>query len=216
MKDVATGGRTVLFVSHNMTAIRSLCTRAILMNSGKVQDQGEPEKCIYDYLKTGVATPAEKVWEKKEAPGNAAVVFRGVRAVSRRTDGKDPSLFDTETAVDVEIDLEVFAKSRFHITLHFITDQGAIAFSSLCIHSKGWLDFPKVGPHKFICHVPGKLLNEGKYFIRVSLVENRTKESVVLEDVIGFDVKDFVPREVGDWQGREPGPVKPILQWKFL
>jgi lipopolysaccharide transport system ATP-binding protein len=215
MKDVATGGRTVLFVSHNMTAIRSLCTRAILMNSGKVQDQGEPEKCIYDYLKIKVATPAEKVWQKKEAPGNGAVVFRAVRAVSQRTDGKDPSLFDTETPVDVEIELEVMKESNFSITLHFMVEQGFIAFSSLCSQTKGWPEVPRRGLHKLVCQVPGRLLNEGAYSIRILLVENKTVAHVILDDVVSFEVKDLVPRGIGEWQGREPGPVKPILQWRF-
>ena len=51
MKDISQGnGRTVLFVSHNMGSIRSLCSKVLLMNNGKIQKIGEPEEIIKNYL----------------------------------------------------------------------------------------------------------------------------------------------------------------------
>jgi lipopolysaccharide transport system ATP-binding protein len=46
----AESGRTVLFVSHSMTAILALCGRAIAMTAGRIQSDGDPEKTITDYL----------------------------------------------------------------------------------------------------------------------------------------------------------------------
>jgi lipopolysaccharide transport system ATP-binding protein len=216
MKDVATGGRTVLFVSHNMTAVRSLCSHGLVLKNGQVAEQGDVEHCIRKYLQQGTASPAEKVWDDpRKAPGNGAVVFRSIRAISRRTDSEDPSLFDTETPVDIEVKVEVLKESRFSITLHFLTGHGTIAFSSLCTQTQGWPEMPACGVHQLVCEVPGQLLNEGNYSIRVLLVENKTIAHVILDEVISFEVKDLVPRGVGDWQGREPGPVKPMLKWRF-
>lgn len=50
MNDVAQAGRTVLFVSHNMAAVRSLCTNSLLLGSGAIQYQGTPDKAIDQYL----------------------------------------------------------------------------------------------------------------------------------------------------------------------
>jgi lipopolysaccharide transport system ATP-binding protein len=50
MDEVAKSGRTVLFVSHNMGAIKSLCQRCILINSGHIQKQGKSTSCIYSYM----------------------------------------------------------------------------------------------------------------------------------------------------------------------
>jgi len=55
MKDVATGGRTVLFVSHNMGVIGSLCEKTILLNNGKVQYFGNTRSSINKYLKTNIS-----------------------------------------------------------------------------------------------------------------------------------------------------------------
>ena len=50
MNDFAKGGRTVLFVSHNMTAVRSLCSRALVFSAGQIVFQGPTDKCIDYYL----------------------------------------------------------------------------------------------------------------------------------------------------------------------
>jgi lipopolysaccharide transport system ATP-binding protein len=217
MKEVSgKGGRTVLFVSHNMTAVRSLCSRAILLQKGKITGEGNADGCIRQYLQAGSASPTEKRWEDPtQAPGNGAVVFEAIRAVSRRSDGEDPSLFDTATPVDIEVELRVLKPSRFHVTLHFMAEQGVTAFTSGCTQAPGWEAVPKTGKHKLTCQVPAHLLNEGNYTVKLLLVEEGTRASVILDEVIGFDVKDLIQREVGSWHGREPGPVRPSLQWKL-
>jgi lipopolysaccharide transport system ATP-binding protein len=60
MQDVAGGGRTVLFVSHNMGAIQNLCPRAVLLKHGLKVDEGPSEQVIRDYLQ-GLATKKESV-----------------------------------------------------------------------------------------------------------------------------------------------------------
>ncbi|HEY1338206.1 MAG TPA: ABC transporter ATP-binding protein [Bryobacteraceae bacterium] len=52
MGDVAREGRTVLFVSHNMAAVRALCSRGILLDRGRVEFAGPTELAIYNYQKS--------------------------------------------------------------------------------------------------------------------------------------------------------------------
>ncbi|WP_228850334.1 ABC transporter ATP-binding protein [Aegicerativicinus sediminis] len=77
MKDVSQGqGRTVLFVSHNMASIQSLCTRSILLNNGKVEMIGDTESVISHYLKVFKSSSTiEPLNTRKDREGNQTIVF---------------------------------------------------------------------------------------------------------------------------------------------
>src|SRR5688572_32724901 len=70
MQDVAGGGRTVLFVSHNLVAVQNLCTRAIWLDKGRIRAAGEVEPVIAEYLENCVADHTSDSWEFEVAPGN--------------------------------------------------------------------------------------------------------------------------------------------------
>jgi lipopolysaccharide transport system ATP-binding protein len=215
MKDVSgQGGRTVLFVSHNMTAVQSLCSRAVLMKNGQTAFLGDTEECVRQYLSAGGQIPAEAKWEDAiKAPGNDRVRVVSIRALSMRTDGQDASLFDIATPVDIEIRVRVLEKCTFHPTLHFQSEQGITAFTSGCLPPRDHSQQTYPGEYSFVCRIPKHLLNEGVYCIRLLLVEDGSRATTILDDIIGFDVKDLEPRGVGSWHGREPGQVRPHLEW---
>ena len=218
MQDVsAREGRTVLFVSHNMTAVQSLCSRGILMKDGRVSIVGDIEDCIRKYLMVAADSQTVVKWPNALlAPGTDKVRIRSVQAVSKRTDGEDPFLFDMATPIDVEIEYEVLHKSQFHFTLVFNSGQGVIAFTSGCARAAGWRECPEPGRYKIVCHIPAHLLNEGRYDVRVMIIEDGTRAAVDLNDLVGFEVKDLLRREIGSWHDREPGPVRPLLDWEFV
>jgi lipopolysaccharide transport system ATP-binding protein len=215
MKDVSgKDGRTVLFVSHNMTAVQSLCSRGVLMKNGQTAFIGDTEECVREYLTAGGKIPTECRWDcPAKAPGNDRVRVTGIRAVSKRTDGQDPALFDMATPIDVEIDVRALRKCTFHTTLHFIREDGTTAFTSSGEPPRDGAGKTPLGSYRFACHIPAHLLNEGGYSLRLLVVEDGTRVDTILDDVVGFDVKDLSPRPVGSWHGREPGPVRPSLPW---
>jgi lipopolysaccharide transport system ATP-binding protein len=70
MGEVASGGRTVLFVSHNITAIQSLCSRAIWLQAGRLVDQGEAGRILRAYSQNrGVDSTSSKYLGSSIAPG---------------------------------------------------------------------------------------------------------------------------------------------------
>jgi lipopolysaccharide transport system ATP-binding protein len=215
MKDVSgKDGRTVLFVSHNMTAVQSLCSRGILMKNGRTEFVGDIQRCVHDYLLAGGQAPAESCWDDMaKAPGNDRVRLKAIRAISKRNDGQDTSLFDMKTPIDIEIDVAVLKKCTFHTTLHFIREDGSTVFTSGGIPPRDAENATLPGDYRLTCHVPPDLLNEGGYSVNLLLFEDGTHIEVALDDVVGFDVKDLVTRPVGAWHGREPGPVRPRLEW---
>ena len=70
MQDVGKEGRTVLFVSHSMAAIARLCERTILLDEGRVLQDGPSHQVVTAYLASGRGTPALRVWRNAaKAPG---------------------------------------------------------------------------------------------------------------------------------------------------
>jgi lipopolysaccharide transport system ATP-binding protein len=79
MQDVAGHGRTVLFVSHNMAAVESLCTRAILLEQGRVAAQGPTGEVIRRYLQTGEQLSGVPLAERADRKGDGGARVTAVR-----------------------------------------------------------------------------------------------------------------------------------------
>lgn len=75
IQDVSTQGRTVLFVSHSMAAIRNLCTSAIYLDNGSIRMIGSAEEAIDEYLKRGVETASIDLRERKDREGTGLIRF---------------------------------------------------------------------------------------------------------------------------------------------
>jgi lipopolysaccharide transport system ATP-binding protein len=70
MGEVGHQGRTILFVSHNMSAVQSLCTRSIWIDHGAVKMDGPSSSIVSSYLNQGQLTSGQRVWTENECPGN--------------------------------------------------------------------------------------------------------------------------------------------------
>ena len=88
MEDVAVRkGRTVLFVSHNMPAVLSLCSQAVLLNSGKIQVHGDPARTVRAYMDDVIEASKIDLRDRIDRQGNGAVRF--VRAVFQSDQGAE-------------------------------------------------------------------------------------------------------------------------------
>src|SRR5204863_3032078 len=76
MQSVSSQGRTVLFVSHNMTAITSLCQRAVLLSQGMVQAIGPAPEMVARYVQQGLKGIGEVTWTDENAPGNETTLLK--------------------------------------------------------------------------------------------------------------------------------------------
>jgi lipopolysaccharide transport system ATP-binding protein len=103
MGSVAHAGRTVLFVSHNMPAIRSLCHRAILLQAGRQAMSGSATSVVASYLAAGAEAPSERVWrDVQAAPGNAKARVHAVRVRDANGDLAMQIAIDSEMTIEVE------------------------------------------------------------------------------------------------------------------
>jgi lipopolysaccharide transport system ATP-binding protein len=218
MESVGKEGRTVLFVSHNMTAIHRLCQRVILLEDGRVKADGETSEIISQYLNADRSEAECKEWNNPaQAPGDEAVRLKSVRLLNKNR--RIRSSFEIREPVLIEVEYWVFdPASRFMPILMVNTEEGICAFESAANHDPAYSGKTrKRGIYRSICRIPGDFFNEGMYsvdvFIRV-LVPRRyfVRESNLLSFRIqdsgsGLSVKGEYPKA---WSG----VVAPILTWE--
>lgn len=207
MTDIAQEGRTVLFVSHNMVALQSLCQRAIWIDKGQIREDGNAVDVISNYLQSSSSALTEQVWEDVEtAPGNDYVRLYRTQVRPESGSPADPITMETPIAIETQFwNLEPDAELA--ITFHVYTEQQIVAFTTGSFSRQ----FPK-GLCRTICHIPGHLLNSGQHRILLLVIKDGSSILYRYDDALSFDVLDLDNRADG-WYGKEPGVVQPMLNW---
>jgi len=214
MGDVASGGRTVLFVSHNMTAVQSLCEQAMWLEHGTVTGRGKSSQVVAEYLLSCFgAGQSDRVWDDPAtAPGNDTI---RLRRVGIDVDQASPSgLITMEMPFRVEVEYwNQVPSACLGVTLHVVNEQGVVAFTTGSACDPVWRGRPlPVGLYRSACHIPGNLLNSGRYRVLLLVVRDLARIVYRHDDALTFDVVDMTERLSG-WQGREPGVLQPRLKW---
>ncbi len=212
MKDVASNqGRALLFVSHNMVAIQSLCSRAILLTQGRITASGPVREVVPKYLLSSAGPgESEKTWEDlSSAPGNELARITAVRVAAAESEGAGLIAMDTPVSLDLEY-RRLLPDRIFHITLHLVNDSEVIVLTT----SPGVCP-PTPGPYRSRCTIPGNLLNSGEYRLKVLLVEDHSRGRWLERAITSFSVVDLRERNVG-WMGREPSVIQIPLDWRTI
>jgi lipopolysaccharide transport system ATP-binding protein len=212
MGRAAQEGRTVLFVSHNMTAVQGLCGRAIWLDEGNLKDAGAPGMVVSRYLQASGATRTQQVWpDWRTAPGNDGVRLRSARV---RPAGPD-SAITTRTPLLLEFEYwNLRAGAQLSLALHLQNEDGILVFAAAPVAGRGrWHAGPRAcGLFRDTCLVPGDLLNDALHRVELLVVENDTNVIYRHPEVLEFEVRD-VPDLRGAWYGKWKGAVRPVLDW---
>jgi homopolymeric O-antigen transport system ATP-binding protein len=212
MGDVASQGRTVLFVSHNMTAVQGLCDRVIWLQDGKIREDGSTGQVVSHYLQTTFSALTQQTWESvEEAPGNDWVRLH--QAIVRPVNGSPSDPITVRTPFLIEFHYwSLQAGVNLVLSLHLYNEQGLIVFNVGADNSPNWSEQPlPAGLFQDVCHVPGDFLNDGMY--RVELCVCRGYEVIFkLDDILVFEVHDSTELR-GAWFGKWVGVVRPALEW---
>jgi len=219
MEDVSKGGRTVLFVSHQMSAVTRLCEKCLLLDQGNLKLDGDVYVVTNKYLQSDLGTSAERSWsDPKTAPGNDIVRLKAVRIVSN---GSITDTVDISHAVTIEVEYWNYkSDSELICGLAFLNEQGVILFISNDFNEADWSNKPKLlGKYKSICTLPANLLSEGQVRISVQVRNVNHLDNHILEhDIVAFQVVDS--NNLGalqyNWSGHIPGLIRPKLSWKVL
>ena len=209
MQDVAGAGRTVLFVSHNMVAVQSLCSRSLLLEQGGLIKDAPAAEVISAYLQTSNSAQRMTEWsDPSAAPGNEVVRIKRV-AVTPRDRGEVSAAIEMDTPIQLAVAYWVLVGGRnLHLTFHLLNDQGIVVLTSGFRTSRH-----DAGEYAAVCEIPGNLLNSGGYFFKLLIVEDGNRVIHTADNIVHFEVAD-VGHRCGSWMGREPGVVQLALRWK--
>ena len=207
MGDVAKEGRTVLFVSHNMQAVQTLCNTSVLLADGRIEAHGEVNAVVNAYLNKGLKNMVERSWDAAEAAsGNEIIRIRSVRIIPN-TKNRD-NVITVKTPFRIEFVFSItLSEAMFYIGFHLRSIYGECIFVTASV--------PKLiqkGLYKYACFIPGDLLNNGTYTIEVYFVKDTNVVLYQDSDLLVFEVHD-AEREPGSWLGEYPGVVRPKLDW---
>ncbi|MBX2982309.1 MAG: ABC transporter ATP-binding protein [Flavobacteriales bacterium] len=208
MKDSAKSGRTVLFVSHNMTAMRSLCQRVIWMEHGRVRMQGPTEEVVAAYLGSYSSSTTEKIWNDQDAPGTEVGRLRQVR-VAPASGGE---LFLWEDVIDVEISFEKYVDEPVYVVIQVSNSDNMVIFTTNIREAVPGVDKLKPGSHVAVCHFPSHLFNAGDLSLSIGMAHNG-RMSFKVENVVSFSVVE--PPRTGTWHGRRRGMFRLKLPWEI-
>jgi lipopolysaccharide transport system ATP-binding protein len=207
MADAARGGRTVVLVSHDTSAIAELCTRCIWLDDGIVRADGDTEEVIAAYV-TANSAGATTTW-RRHTHATAPVTIESVavgppagEAPSVRYDegGKVEILYRVHEAVDgAALYLDVF------------DSLGRVVFQSSETDATGDRSTALApGLYRSVCWFPSGLIRPGVYGILVAAHVPRVRVLDLVENAVTLEVS-----ELGYRMSRErPGSVTPMLTWE--
>jgi homopolymeric O-antigen transport system ATP-binding protein len=215
MGDVAQSGRTVIFVSHNMAAVRNLCHEAILLNVGQVQHRGDTSGVIDAYLNQLFASTADDgqvLWrDDLNAPGGEEVRLLSVRTLDPQ--GMCRGVFDLADPVRVELTYRVLKPiDDMRWVLKVACDDGSIAMASTD-HTQRDLHTPP-GIYRSLCTIPEHLLNVGCYTLQINAGSPGLKVFVPSKPYIKFQTTRTTDHG-SFYAERWPGAVSPHLDWEL-
>lgn len=215
MDDVSRSGRTIFFVSHNLSAITSLCSTALLLDRGCLLRQGPTEEVVSAYVHSTLNASGEVRWDNpREAPGTAEVSLAGLALCDEA--GRPVSVANIEK--DLNLLIRYFCSVpglKFRCEAAFYR-QGVCAFTTL---EPFELERPARGHFTSSVRLPGNLLAEGDYTVAVTLYTSREKKLVFcrLENALIFQVFDpLTGRSArGDFTRKIEGSLRPKLEWRL-
>ena len=207
-------GRTVLFVSHSMSAIRSLCNKVILLRNGQISGYGNAADEISNYLAdTKDWGSTQQIWpDSRNAPQNSFVVLKKIALCDAGGDLLSEIL--TSTSINVHIEFAVkLTEADVGFTLIIYDAEGNCVFSSINNRDRDGYGKPlPQGGYVAICKIPGNFFNNGWFSVAVNCFGKNFSESCMVKDALRFEIYDS-PEIRGDYLGDFSGCVRPALEW---
>lgn len=215
MGDVAQQGRTVLFVSHNMSAIQRLTQESIVLEKGKVLLRAPSDEAVDFYLTRGLSKVGERYWEPDEVPASAAPF----RPLAIRLLDKNGQVSDSLRSVDpitIEIEYELSEDiTGLRVGYYLNTSRGESVFTSFDTDAhelfEEYRSRPK-GVYVSRCTIPGYTLNEGRFSLGINASSYRIRRYFQDDQALSFSV-DASGAPGTQWPEPRPGAVRPALGW---
>lgn len=217
MSDVAREGRTVLFVSHNMSAILRLTQESLVIEKGKLVLRAPSAEAVGYYLSSGFSQEGQRTWQKDEIPADAAP-FRpiAIRVLDHRGKISDTIRSGQKNAIQIEYELDK-PITGLRVGIYLLTAHGEVILTTFDTDRESNFEkyaTRKAGHYVSKCILPKDLLNEGRYIIGVNASSYRIKRYFQDEQALTFSV-DGAGAPGQQWPEPRLGPIRPRFEWSI-
>jgi len=217
MGDVAQQGRTVLFVSHNMSAILRLTQEAIVLKKGQLIKRAPTAEAVDYYLSSGQAESGERIWSMEDVPVTSAP-FKPVAIRIKDRGGKVVDTVRSTEPVTVEWEYQLDAPiTGLRVGMYLSSMRGEYIFTSFDTDDAAQFEqfgARKAGRYISRCHIPADFFNEGRYSLGVNASSFAVRRYFMDENALSFNV-DISGAPGTQWPEVRQGPVRPRLDWKI-
>jgi lipopolysaccharide transport system ATP-binding protein len=212
MNNLAKSGKTVLFVSHSMQAIRNLCNKYLWIDDGKVKEFSSDQSLTERYLSKTIKTSKKNEYKKKEKESKKALELVYARMIN--DENEIASIFNCEQ--EIKIELKIILRKPVYNLLGYLSitspEGNVILVSDTNDIEKGSIDNLKRGENSVVITIPKRTLGHGDYLVylnftglRNNAIENIESPGVILK----FSVIDCFT-ERGNTRG---GYFSTLLKW---
>jgi len=217
MGDVAQQGRTVLFVSHNMSAILRLTQETLVLDKGHILMRAPTPQAVDFYLNMGLAKQGERIWEKSEIPESAAP-FQPIALRVLDNQGRVVDTARSTDGFDIEFEYNLHeAVTGLRVGFYLITTRGETVFTTFDTDNTDAFEkqVSRSAGHYFSrCHIPANLMNEGRFVVGVNASTYRIKRYFQDEQALTFTI-DATGAPGMHWPEARLGAVRPDLKWQI-
>ena len=213
MEEVSKEGRTVIFVSHNMGAVRSLCSRGLLLENGTLTKDGDVDQVINYYLSNkDVSTTGRLSWTEADAPQVKELILFGIELFSET--GEVKTKFQIDEGFEIRVQYEIKEEVRnLRLYLRLKTTMGETVFAT---HEDTTIREGfnrKPGKYTAICKIPSNLLNNLTYRIFIGSDSPGYKVLIPGKEYLEVDIIDTSDGYRYS-KGAFDGPIRPVLKWE--
>ncbi len=215
MNEVAQQGRTVLFVSHNMSAVNNLCERGIVLDKGRVIFDGGVDSAVNIYMQN---LSEQHTFEGNpvELPVKSALPAQMREIGLRTTDAQYSMMLDYHEDFEIELSIEIRdPKLTYYTTIHIQDSYGnKIIFTTDEDTHEAPIDSVSAGIYRYVARFPGQLLKPGTYYITAGICQRPGGRIDKYDALISFEVFDHDSRRAMKKLYRN-ALIAPIIPWNF-
>lgn len=217
MSDVAEQGRTVLFVSHNMSAILRLTTETLVMEKGRIVKRAPSNEAVDYYLSSGFAETGERIWDIDEIPENAAPFSPKALRIKNEQGLVVNTIRSTEEmTIEFEYELDAVV-TGLRVGFYLMSARGEYIFTTFDTDEPQMYDrFSARQPGTYFsrCKIPADTFNEGRFVVGINASTYRIRRYFQDERAITFNI-DPAGAPGMQWPEQRLGPTRPRLNWEI-
>jgi lipopolysaccharide transport system ATP-binding protein len=215
MSDVAQAGRTILFVSHNMSAVMRLTEETIVLDKGHMVYRAPTPQAVDYYMAAGFTGAGERIWTSAEIHAEAAP-FTPIALRLRDRNGRVADTLRSIEPFTIEIEYNLDQSiTGLRVGIYLLTMRGEYVFTSFDLDDPTQfeqLGVRPVGHYISRCTIPANTLNEGRYVLAVNASSFRIKRYFWDDHSLAFTM-DATGAPGKQWPEPRMGAVRPALEW---